>query len=98
MGIQFFKKKFRKTSKIIKSVENTEKDEAQYIKNITETKNNKKKKQDDMLSKNKISEIENTLNNMAPEVKVIKKDKGLIERTESSKIIVTEDNRQVLND
>jgi hypothetical protein len=98
MGIQFFKKKFRKTSKIIKSVENTEKDEAQYIKNITETKNNKKKKQDDMLSKDKISEIENTLNNMAPEVKVIKKDKGLIERTESSKIIVTEDNRQVLND
>lgn len=98
MGIQFFKKKFRKTSKIIKSVENTEKDEAQYIKNTTETKNNKKKKQDDMLSKDKISEIENTLNNMAPEVKVIKKDKGLIERTESSKIIVTEDNRQVLND
>ena len=32
------------------------------------------------------------------EVKVIKKDKGLIERTESSKIVLTEDNRQVLND
>ena len=31
-------------------------------------------------------------------VKVLKKEKGLIERTESSKIILTEDNRQVLND
>ena len=31
-------------------------------------------------------------------VKVVKKDKGLIERTESSKIVLTEDNRQVLND
>jgi len=32
------------------------------------------------------------------EVKIVKKDKGLIERTESSKIVLTEDNRQVLND
>ena len=32
------------------------------------------------------------------EVKVVKKDRGLIERTESSKIVLTEDNRQVLGD
>lgn len=31
-------------------------------------------------------------------VKKVKKDKSLIERTESSKIILTEDNRQVLTD
>lgn len=31
-------------------------------------------------------------------IKRIKKDKGLIERTESSRIILTEDNRQVLTD
>lgn len=31
-------------------------------------------------------------------IKRIKKDKGLIERTESSKIILAEDNRQVLTD
>ena len=31
-------------------------------------------------------------------VKVVKKDRGLIERTESSKIVLTEDNRQVLTD
>ena len=34
----------------------------------------------------------------ASQVKVVKKEKGLIERTESSKIILTEDNRQILND
>ena len=34
----------------------------------------------------------------ADQVKVVKKEKGLIERTESSKIILTEDNRQILND
>ena len=31
-------------------------------------------------------------------VKRLKKDKGLIERTESSKIVLTEDNKQLLND
>lgn len=31
-------------------------------------------------------------------VKKIRKDKGLIERTESSKIILTEDNRELLKD
>ena len=61
-------------------------------------KNNKKKtevKMDD-----KINKAEEIMNNMKAEnhVKVVKKDKGLIERTESSKIVLTEDNRQVLND
>lgn len=36
--------------------------------------------------------------NVPKQIKMIKKDKGLIERTESSKIILTEDNRQVLTD
>lgn len=31
-------------------------------------------------------------------VKKVRKDKGLIEKTESSKIILTEDNRELLND
>ena len=34
----------------------------------------------------------------APHVKRVKKDKGLIERTESSKTILTEDNKELLND
>lgn len=33
-----------------------------------------------------------------PKVKKIKKDKGLIERVEGSTIILTEDNRELLND
>ena len=61
-------------------------------------KNNKKKQKDDMIDKSQISTIEDAVKNMQPEVKVVKKDRGLIERTESSKIIITEDNRQVLND
>ena len=48
----------------------------------------------------KVNKAEEIMNNMltANNVKVVKKDKGLIERTESSKIVLTEDNRQVLND
>ena len=48
----------------------------------------------------KVNKAEEILRNMKEtgNVKFLKKDKGLIERTESSKIILTEDNRQVLND
>ena len=34
----------------------------------------------------------------APSIKRVKRDKGLIERTESSKTILTEDNKELLND
>ena len=62
-------------------------------------KNNKKRKKNNEMNTNeKIATAEAVLDAMAPEVKVVKKDRGLIERTESSKIILTEDNRQVLND
>ena len=47
----------------------------------------------------KISMVEKLVNTIpAKEVKRIKKDKGLIERTESSKTILTEDNKQLLVD
>ena len=47
----------------------------------------------------KISMAESILNETPPkEVKRLKKDKGLIERTESSKTILTEDNKQLLVD
>ena len=49
--------------------------------------------------KDKISMVEDIINDIpAPAVKRIKKDKGLIERTESSKTILTEDNKELLND
>ena len=52
------------------------------------------------INENKIADAENILNNMQnvkPSVKVVKKDKGLFERYESTeKIIITEDNKQLL--
>lgn len=46
----------------------------------------------------KITMAEEILNDAPKAVKRIKKDKGLIERTESSKTILTEDNKQLLVD
>jgi hypothetical protein len=61
--------------------------------------NNKQKKNKEAMDE-RVNKAEEIMNNMkaANHVKVVKKDKGLIERTESSKIVLTEDNRQVLND
>lgn len=52
------------------------------------------------LNNEKIDNIENIVNNLtdSSKVKLLKKERGLIERTESSKTILTEDNRQLLND
>lgn len=43
-------------------------------------------------------EILSKEDNKKSNVKRLKKDKGLIERTESSKTILTEDNKELLND
>jgi len=64
----------------------------------TKPKNKKNKKDNNMDTIEKIEAAEQLVNELQPEVKVVKKERGLIERTESSKIILTEDNRQVLND
>lgn len=65
----------------------------------TKTENKKKKKNKDMITENQIANAEEQAENLVSNtVKVVKKDRGLIERAESSKIILTEDNRQVLND
>ena len=60
---------------------------------------NNKKKTEEVMDE-KVNKAEEIMNNMkaANHVKIVKKDKGLIERTESSKIVLTEDNRQVLTD
>jgi 2-phospho-L-lactate guanylyltransferase (CobY/MobA/RfbA family) len=108
MAIQFIKKRFRKRPEYIipyvvqKEVEpivepKEEVKEAEEEK-PTKSKNNKKNRKEDMINKDQITAIEAAMEKMQPEVKVVKADRGLIERTESSKIIITEDNRQVLND
>ena len=109
MALQFIVKKFRKrpnykivpssiNGKVLGSVETVTDSSDVNSKKDNKAKNNKKKQKDDMIDKSQISTIEDAVKNMQPEVKVVKKDRGLIERTESSKIIITEDNRQVLND
>lgn len=50
-----------------------------------------------MDTKEKI-ELANTVLGNEPKVKKVKKEKGLIERTESSVTILTEDNRELLKD
>ena len=60
-------------------------------------KNNARKNKKNMMTEEQIASAEN-MANVLSDTKVIKRDKGLIERTESSKIILTEDNRQLLND
>lgn len=66
--------------------------------NVVIANNNKPKKGKDMTI-NEIERAENLVKDMnAPKVKVIKKEKGLIERTETEKVVLTEDNRQVLVD
>jgi hypothetical protein len=54
------------------------------------------------MDENMLSKAENIVNALSGDntdrVKYVKRDKSLIERAESSKIILTEDNRQILND
>ena len=53
-----------------------------------------------MTTSEKIAMAQSVLSGSEPSapIKRVKKDKGLIERTESSKTILTEDNKELLND
>ena len=65
----------------------------------TVAENNQIKETKVMTTDEKIALAQSVLANEAtPRVKRVKKDKGLIERTESSKTILTEDNKELLND
>ena len=94
------KKSVTKKEKIDNTLGNhDEKVEDVDIEKEKTSKNNKKKNKKDMaINEELISAAEEQASALSNNVKVVKKDRGLIERTESSKIILTEDNRQVLND
>jgi hypothetical protein len=99
MKLRFVTKKFEKRGNYV--IMNSPAKEAASApqKAAPKLKNKKSSKTtSDMNEMEKIATAEEVMAAMAPEVKVVKKDRGLIERTESSKIILTEDNRQVLND
>lgn len=69
-------------------------------KRVNAKKNNVEKNNNNMTVEEiaRMEKLAQEINNTPKQVKVVKKDRGLIERTESSKIVLTEDNRQVLND
>ena len=105
MKLRFVQKRYdnRPSGRIINSVVKVEQTDninevVEVPEDSTKKNNKKRKKGSEMNTNEKIATAEAVLDAMAPEVKVVKKDRGLIERTESSKIILTEDNRQVLND
>jgi hypothetical protein len=62
--------------------------------------NNVQENKEVMTTSEKIAMAQSVLSgaDVAAPVKRVKKDKGLIERTESSKTILTEDNKELLND
>ena len=64
---------------------------------ITEAENNNTKTQKEMTTMEKV-ELANQILGDSGKVKRIKRDKGLIERAESTKTILMEDNRELLND
>ena len=77
---------------IIKHI-NSVKPQKKVVNNIIENK-------EVMTTSEKIAMAQSVLSGTeaAAPVKRVKKDKGLIERTESSKTILTEDNKELLND
>ena len=95
----------RKTNKVRyvrnrKSYNNTVKVDLRH----TKTENKEEKNKEDMnIDKNTLEQVENIMNMTDKSLskrktKVERKDKGLIERTENSTILLTEDNKMLLND
>jgi hypothetical protein len=70
------------------------------VKPQKKVENNIRENKEVMTTSEKIAMAQSVLSgaDVAAPVKRVKKDKGLIERTESSKTILTEDNKELLND
>lgn len=81
---------------IIKRID-TRKPQKKLVEECVNQDNNKIKKEVVMTTDEKVAMAQNVLK-PASNTKRIKKDKGLIERTESSKTILTEDNKELLVD
>lgn len=75
----------------------TRKPQKKLVDECVNQDNNKIKKEVVMTTDEKVAMAQNVLK-PASNTKRIKKDKGLIERTESSKTILTEDNKELLVD
>lgn len=62
------------------------------------SKAKKEKKEDQNMDKQKLNEVEELINLKDKDVRVVKKHDGLYERSEKERVILTEDNKMVLND
>lgn len=78
-----------------KVVKENEKDDKKMV-----VKENKENKKDNDMADERLEKIEAIMDTKAPKrkIKVEKKDKGLLERTDNSTILLTEDNKMLLND
>lgn len=66
---------------------------------VANKQDKKEKNSKDMTTNEKIALLNNVIDNTSkPKARRVKKDRGLIERTESSTIILTEDNKELLHD
>ena len=84
---------------IIKHIDNR-KPQVKIYPTVVKEENKKKVNEEVMTTSEKIAMAQNVLSgtDQPASVKRVKRDKGLIERTESSKTILTEDNKELLND
>lgn len=104
MALRFFGKNPRK--KYVRQIPNrhivntvaTEEKKVETV--VKEEKENKESKKNKKMADERLEKIEKIVGTKAPKrkVKVEKKDKGLFERTENSTVLLTEDNKMVLND
>ena len=71
-----------------------------YVKDDVIKNNDKEKNNEDMIIPEQISQAQELVDNMTQETKIkkVKKDKGLMEKVATEKVVIMEDNRQVLND
>lgn len=93
--------KYKKPTVVTAHVEPNIIESENVVSDVAPKKENKKqKKNKEMVNENKLAQMEAIVNSDAPKakVKVEKADKGLYERTENSTILLTEDNKMLLND
>lgn len=86
--------KFRNKPIVVKEFNELQNEEI----NINIENNIKEEKTIDVMDTKEKIELANQILEQEVKVKRIKKDKGLIEKVETNKIILTEDNRELLRD
>ena len=98
MGVKFMGKNPKR--KFVRQIQRVFMKNTEKTNETKKVEENKQIKEEKDMSDERLEKIEKIMGEKAPKrrVKVEKKDKGLIERTENSTILLTEDNKMLLND